>query len=173
MCIKSTLGLGRQGAQSFGWPTLGFCQVAILKLWDWALHWSLCSAWSLLGTLSPSAPTPLKINKSWGTWVAQSVKQLSRLRSWSQGPGIEPHIWLPAQQGVCFSLSLLMLSLSLNLHPLPWSSPCNWSVYSPPHLPTFLILFQLVSFSPCLSTILGAFEVHMASQFLDALSLSF
>ena len=28
-----------------------------------------------------------------------------RLRSSSQGSGIEPHIKLPAQQGVCFSLS--------------------------------------------------------------------
>ena len=41
-----------------------------------------------------------------------------RLRSWSRGPGIEPCIRAPAQQGVCFSLSLcpsspLVLSLSL------------------------------------------------------------
>lgn len=28
------------------------------------------------------------------------------LRTWSQGPGIQPHIRLPAQQRACFSLSL-------------------------------------------------------------------
>ena len=28
-----------------------------------------------------------------------------QLRSWSQGPGIEPHVGLPAQWGVCISLS--------------------------------------------------------------------
>lgn len=39
-----------------------------------------------------------------------------RLRSWSHGPGIEPCIRLPAQWGVCYSLSLcLLLCLSLSL----------------------------------------------------------
>lgn len=35
-------------------------------------------------------------------WVVQLVKHLSS--AW--GAGIGPHVWLPAQWGVCFSLSL-------------------------------------------------------------------
>jgi len=45
-----------------------------------------------------------------GAWVAQLSSVCLQLRSWSQSPGIEPCIGLPAQQGVCLSLSL---SLSL------------------------------------------------------------
>lgn len=53
-----------------------------------------------------------------GTYVAQSVNRLSvylQLRSWSQGPGIDPHIQLPDQQGNCFSLSLCFLASPLTL----------------------------------------------------------
>ena len=41
------------------------------------------------------------------------------LRSWSQDPGIEPHMGLLAQQGICFSLSLFLppVVLSLALSP--------------------------------------------------------
>lgn len=53
------------------------------------------------------------------TWMAQLVKHLLWLRSWSWGPGIEPHIGLPIQWGECLSLSLcpsplLVLTLSLS-----------------------------------------------------------
>ena len=41
-----------------------------------------------------------------GTWVAQSVGHLLWLWARSQGPGIKPHMGLPAQQGACSSLSL-------------------------------------------------------------------
>ena len=43
------------------------------------------------------------------SWVLGWLRQLSvclQLRSRSQGPRTEPHIRLPAQQGVCFSHSL-------------------------------------------------------------------
>jgi len=53
-----------------------------------------------------------------GAWVAQSLRVCLQLRSWSQGPGIKPHIGLPAQRGVCLSLcrscSLCSCVLSLN-----------------------------------------------------------
>ena len=40
-----------------------------------------------------------------GTWVCFSrLSVCFRLRSWSLDPGMEPHIRLPTQQGVCFSL---------------------------------------------------------------------
>ena len=45
-----------------------------------------------------------------------------QLMSWSQGPGIKPHVRLPAQGGVCFSLSLCPSSCLY--------SPClslNWT----------------------------------------------
>ena len=55
-----------------------------------------------------------------GTCVAQWLSICLQLRSWSQGPGIMAHARLPAQQGVCVSLSfcpfhLLMLSLTHTL----------------------------------------------------------
>ena len=55
----------------------------------------------------------------WLSWLSVSLW----FRSWSQGPGIEAHIRLPAQKGVCFSLSFyctpccvlsLVFSLSLS-----------------------------------------------------------
>ena len=42
---------------------------------------------------------------TWGTWVAQLFSVCLWLRSWSQGPGMEPRIRLPAQRTACFSLS--------------------------------------------------------------------
>lgn len=67
---------------------------------------------------------PYRIQWIWGTWVAQMAGWLICLwlGSWSPGPGMEPHIWLPAPRGLlptstsppawtlCASLSL---SLSL------------------------------------------------------------
>ena len=47
----------------------------------------------------------LKADTIGGAWGAQLVKCLT-LNFGFQGPGTEPHIGLPAQQGVCFSLSL-------------------------------------------------------------------
>ena len=51
-----------------------------------------------------------------GAWVVSRLSVRLWLRSWSQGPGIEPHIKLPAQQWGCFSLCcsncLCPLSLS-------------------------------------------------------------
>ena len=38
----------------------------------------------------------------WLSWLTVCLW----LRSWSWGPRIEPYVFLPAQQGVCFSLSL-------------------------------------------------------------------
>ena len=49
--------------------------------------------------------------------ACRGLSQLSiglRLRSWSQGLGIEPCIRLPAQWRACFSLSLCSCSLSLS-----------------------------------------------------------
>lgn len=42
-------------------------------------------------------------------WLSQSSIQLLVLAQW---PGMEPQVCLQAQQGVCFSDSLLMLTLS-------------------------------------------------------------
>ena len=52
--------------------------------------------------------------RGWLSWLGACL----RLRSWSQSPGIQSHVTLSAEQGVCFSLSLcptpwLMLILSL------------------------------------------------------------
>ena len=47
--------------------------------------------------------------------VAQSINRLPSLRSWSPGPGIEPHIGFPAQWGVCFFLSLCPSTHALSL----------------------------------------------------------
>ena len=56
--------------------------------------------------------------------MAQSVKHLLGLWSCSWGPGIEPHVGLPAQWGVCFCLFLYfsyhLCSHSLSLY-LPLS----------------------------------------------------
>ena len=44
-----------------------------------------------------------------GKWAPGWLSQLSvcfQLRSWSQHPGIEPHVGLPDYQEVCFSLTL-------------------------------------------------------------------
>ena len=41
-----------------------------------------------------------------------SVGVCLRLRSWSQGPGTQPYVGLPASQGACFSLCLSFCLLS-------------------------------------------------------------
>ncbi len=46
----------------------------------------------------------------WLSWLSVCLQ----LRSWSRGPGIEPHVRLPAQWGVCFSLLLSLCALSLS-----------------------------------------------------------
>ena len=46
------------------------------------------------------------INRAPG-WLS-GLSLCLRLRSWSQGPGMEPRIGLSAQRGVCFSLSLCL-----------------------------------------------------------------
>ena len=43
-----------------------------------------------------------------GTWMAQWLSICLQLRSWSQGPGIKPHVGPPAQWGACFSHSLCL-----------------------------------------------------------------
>ena len=60
-------------------------------------------------------------NKKWQEGVPGWLSRLGiflRLKSWSQGPGIEPCIRLAAQRGICYSLSLclplLLLVLSLS-----------------------------------------------------------
>ena len=40
-------------------------------------------------------------------WLSQ-LNICLQLRSWSRGPGIEPCIGIPAQEGVCFYLSLCL-----------------------------------------------------------------
>ena len=63
------------------------------------------------GVPAPCLPDPTAINSSlagapgWLNWLSIYLQ----LRSWSQGPGIRPHIRLPAQEGVCFSSSLCPL----------------------------------------------------------------
>ena len=61
----------------------------------------------------------IKKVKRQGAWVAQRLSVCLQLRAWSHGPGIEPHIRLPARRGACFSLShspcLCSLSLCLSL----------------------------------------------------------
>ena len=47
----------------------------------------------------------------WLSWLSLCLW----LRSWSQGPGIEPFVGLPAQQRACFSLFPLVLALLLSL----------------------------------------------------------
>ena len=54
--------------------------------------------------------SPLKAQKR-GAWVPQSVKHLPLAPYLTWGPGIEPCIGLPAQQGVCFSLSPCLSAL--------------------------------------------------------------
>ena len=49
-------------------------------------------------------------------WLSQLSVCLF-LRSWSQDPGIKPHVEFPVQWGVCFSLSLCPLPLPLSLPP--------------------------------------------------------
>ena len=50
----------------------------------------------------------------WGTAVVQWVKPLPLAQVMVPGPGIKPHIRLPTQQGVCFSLSLPLCSFFLS-----------------------------------------------------------
>ena len=54
-------------------------------------------------------------NTSWGApgWLNQ-LSICLWLGSWSRGPGIQPHIRLLAQRGVCFSLSPCSCSLSVS-----------------------------------------------------------
>ena len=49
------------------------------------------------------APKYIKIQTDWGAWVAQLLicLPLGQVRSWSQSPGIESHIRIPGQWGVC------------------------------------------------------------------------
>ena len=56
----------------------------------------------------------LRISRWPGPWVARSVELLPLAQVMISGPGSEPHIGLPAQQEVCFSLCpspLLVLSI--------------------------------------------------------------
>ena len=57
----------------------------------------------------------LKIGKSgMPGWLSRLTIRFW-LGSWSQGPGIESHIGLPVQWGVCFSLCMLLPLLVLSL----------------------------------------------------------
>ena len=67
------------------------------------------------------------------------LNQLSiclQLRLQSQGPGIKPHMGLPAQQGVCFPLSLYPSS---SLFPLVFSAP---SLYNEKKVLNFKLIGQ-------------------------------
>ena len=48
-------------------------------------------------------------------WVVQLISICLQLRSLSQGPGIKPHVRLPAQWGFCFSLCLCLCTLLLGV----------------------------------------------------------
>ena len=57
-------------------------------------------------------------------WLSQvSVQLLVWLRSWSQGPEIEPCIWLCVQGGLDSAWESLSLSLCSSPH------PCSWALY--------------------------------------------
>ena len=75
---------------------------------------------SLLGQQITKVPT--------NCWWLHPLSICLGLRSWSQGPGIKPHIGLPAQQGVCLSLSL-------------FPTPCSCFSLSPPlsHVHTYTL----------------------------------
>ena len=68
---------------------------------------------------STNQPTKvLLLNTCKGEDVSGGLRGLSiclQLRSWCQGPGIEPRVGLPAQWGVCFSLPLCLCSCSLSV----------------------------------------------------------
>ena len=68
---------------------------------------------------SPSAKKQkplLKLNSRWGTQVAQFF----RLRSWSHGWGIKPHVGLCTEHGAYLEFSLsLTLCPSPTLHTIP------------------------------------------------------
>ena len=56
-------------------------------------------------------------------WLSK-ISLCLQLRSWSRGPGIEPHSWVSAQRGACFSLSLCCSSPS----PSAWLCSLSLSV---------------------------------------------
>ena len=70
---------------------LDFAQVMISGSRDCAPSRAPHCVWSLLKILSLRAPG----------WLS-GLSLYLQLRSWSQGPGIKPHIGLSVQQGACF-----------------------------------------------------------------------
>ena len=72
------------------------------------------------------------------------------LQSWSQSPGIEPSIGLPAQWGVCFSLSLCLppcfcsLSNLLKKKQMEWYSLCSF----------MYVFFHLALWEPLLGMVM-------------------
>ena len=83
--------------------------------------WPPTQLWSSLGLTVFSAPESRCVSKSlWRDGAPECLRQLGIclwLGSWSQGPGIQSCIGLPAWRGTCFSLSVCLLlwlcSLSL------------------------------------------------------------
>lgn len=69
--------------------------------------WYFKSVWEKIKTIIIRTPR----------WLSQ-LNVCLRLRSWFQSPGIQPHIRLPAQQGVCFFLSFCPSSPLVSLPPL-------------------------------------------------------
>jgi len=69
----------------------------------------------------------------WLSWLSDCL----RLRSWSRSPGIESHIWLPAQRLVCFFLWPSLLSCSLTLSQINKIKKKNhpYSLFHPQHPP--------------------------------------
>ena len=95
-------------------------------------------------TLMKEIEEDIKKWKNRGTWVAQLLSICLRLRSWSQGPGIEPCIGPPAPQGACFSLSLCLLppllvcTLSLcQINKYNLTVPCISHSSCPESIPSF------------------------------------
>ena len=99
----------------YGPQTLAVWAILCLRRWSY-----------LFCTEKPNEGKTMKINRSkeqeeknnlikkylLGHLGGSVVEHGLWLRSWSWGSGIESHIRLPAQQGVCFSLSLYACSLS-------------------------------------------------------------
>jgi len=115
-----------------GSPRSG-CQYGWVRVTDFSLYphmvetfWNhsyealiLRMGWNPLDLSISQSPPPLMLSPlgepGWLRWLNIYLQ----LRSWSQGPGIEPHIRLSAQLGAYFSLSLCLSpylwSLSLSL----------------------------------------------------------
>ena len=121
LCGFQSLGINSKTAPTlhfwvtWSWDPTTMCEEA--QITDWGCGWVFRP--QLWLTFLPMAKIHDYMNKE--TFKMGCLGGLSHLsvclglRSWSQDPGIQPCIRLPAQWGVCFSLSLHYCSLSLTL----------------------------------------------------------